>query len=502
MSTHLVAQTRLVGNLGSAPVVTISIRARFHLWSLPASHLTQDITERVEANFYRRCDPSKRPKHLKPSLDEENAPSQDSSAPEAVPNVPADKENSQFDESLFKAFHQTIALPFWVAGVLNLISDTLRTTTPLVSQVFLKWLTEAYFVHQSGGEENLPDGVPAPKGIGYGIGLAFAIFAMQQIASLTVNYSVQMTMTLGQSVRAGITGMVFRKALRMSGRARQDHSVGQVITMVSTDATNLDMFVAFAAHQLWIAPIQAGLPLRFPLILGFGLLIGTLGYSALVGLGVIIIGFPIQGLLVQIMFAQRNKGIKITDKRVLLTNEVLHGIRLIKFYGWESFYIQQIGRLREQELYRIRNVSIAASLLFSVFSFVPVVATILSFLIKLPLLLLPLSLSMLAEAMVTLPRIGKLLVSPDLEDPYTFDADSKYAVSVDADFTWEVAPSLKDNGEEKSDEGKEKPTGQELSTKERKKKNKKGSKSELPLSTGDVELKETSRNDGTESTAP
>ena len=72
-----------------------------------------------------------------------------------------------------------------------------------------------------------------------------------------------------------------------------------------------------------------------------------LGYSALVGLGVrpssnlvnlslqltpltpsptnakvIVIGFPLQMILVMAMFAQRKKGVKITDQRIRITTEV------------------------------------------------------------------------------------------------------------------------------------------------------------------------------------
>lgn len=68
-------------------------------------------------------------------------------------------------------------------------------------------------------------------------------------------------------------------------------------------------------------------------------------------------GFPLQFILVKVMFTQRKKGVKITDKRQRLTTEVLQGIRLIKFYAWEEFYSQQIGELRRQEIKTIRKAS-------------------------------------------------------------------------------------------------------------------------------------------------
>jgi hypothetical protein len=42
-----------------------------------------------------------------------------------------------------------------------------------------------------------------------------------------------------------LTGTIFRKALRLSGRARADHSIGQITTMISSDAARLDQSAAF-----------------------------------------------------------------------------------------------------------------------------------------------------------------------------------------------------------------------------------------------------------------
>ena len=47
----------------------------------------------------------------------------------------------------------------------------------------------------------------------------------------------------------------------------------------------------------------------------------------------------------------------ITDQRVRLTTEVLQGIRLIKYYAWESFDTGQIAKVRERELLTVRKVA-------------------------------------------------------------------------------------------------------------------------------------------------
>jgi ATP-binding cassette subfamily C (CFTR/MRP) protein 1 len=61
-----------------------------------------------------------------------------------------------------------------------------------------------------------------------------------------------------------------------------------------------------------------------------------MGPSGLVALAVLVVGFPIQGIMVKLMIGQRWKGVKITDSRSRLTQEVLGGIRLIKIYAWVS----------------------------------------------------------------------------------------------------------------------------------------------------------------------
>ena len=65
-----------------------------------------------------------------------------------------------------------------------------------------------------------------------------------------------------------------------------------------------------------------------------------MGPSGLVALAVLVIGFPMQGLMVKLMIDQRRKGVRITDSRSRLTQEVLGGIRLIKIYAWVSENLQ------------------------------------------------------------------------------------------------------------------------------------------------------------------
>lgn len=59
------------------------------------------------------------------------------------------------------------------------VSDVLKTTTPLLTKVILTWLTQSYIYYRLSDEQQASGLLEKPRGIGYGIGLAFALFVMQ-----------------------------------------------------------------------------------------------------------------------------------------------------------------------------------------------------------------------------------------------------------------------------------------------------------------------------------
>ncbi|KAI0826665.1 multidrug resistance-associated ABC transporter [Trametes gibbosa] len=442
-------------------------------WELPNGRLTDSITQRLEIAFYKRCTPEERPSFIleteghvadqagdvsrqtsnstkHPPIEKLNEEKVLSSPPK--PSQEASGKQPKYDASLVKAIFNVFAVQLWTSGVLKLFSDTLNTTTPLVNQVLLTWLTQSYVYHRANDEQRAALGLQQPKGIGYGIGLAFAIFAMQEVSSLLSNHYQMVAMSNGLCLRTSLIGAIFRKSLRLSGRARMKHSVGQITTMISTDATRLDRNSA-TIHNLWVAPIQ--------IAIGIGLLIRNLGYSALVGLAVLLIGFPIQFILARVMFAQRKKGVVLTDSRVRMTTEVLSGIRLLKYYAWEQFYAHQVGTLREREINTLRRLVAARSSLIGTVTVIPIFASVLSFItyaltnhtldvatifsslqffniIRAPLIYFPLVLASATDALVALRRISAFLRAEELAVPYAVAPESKFALDVDADFTWEA----------------------------------------------------------------
>ena len=107
------------------------------------------------------------------------------------------------------------------------------------------------------------------------VSLTFVHCGHAEISSLASYQYHFLTMTNGMAIRAGVgtTGvshgeknqlsarmmtqvisLVFRKSLRLSGRARLLHSSGQITTLISADATRLDLASVMVHKYVYYPP--------------------------------------------------------------------------------------------------------------------------------------------------------------------------------------------------------------------------------------------------------
>ena len=95
-------------------------------------------------------------------------------------------------------------------------------------------------------------------------------------------------------------------------------------------------------RQSWAAPIQ--------MIICLVLLLLDLGPSALAGFAFFILASPFQMYSMKRMFATRHKSMTWTDKRSKLLQELLGGMRVIKFFAWEIPFLDRIFGYRQHEM--------------------------------------------------------------------------------------------------------------------------------------------------------
>jgi ABC transporter transmembrane region len=254
--------------------------------------------------------------------------------------------------SLTWAVNDAIKWWFWSGGVLKVIADTAQVTTPLVQKVayilrsmlhdpvtftpifqyLINFATDSYVSHR--------DGIQPPE-TGKGIRLVIVLVILQLVSMLSENHSVYRTTSTGVLLRGGLITAIYSRSLHLTTRARATLPNGRLVNHISTDVSRID-FCCEDFHGIWTAPILIAICLA--------LLMYNLGPSALAAIFVLVILTPIQGMFVKSLTSIRRKTMVWTDKRVKLLQELLGGMKQIKFFAWEIPFLDQIGGYREREM--------------------------------------------------------------------------------------------------------------------------------------------------------
>lgn len=198
------------------------------------------------------------------------------------------------------------------------------------------------------------------------------------------------------------------------------------------------------------------------------ILIVKIGYSALPGIGFLLIAMPAQTIIMKKLFGLRRKSMLWTDKRAKLLQEILDGMRIVKFMAWETPFLNKLGAIRAMELSFVRKLMIMRSGMMAFAMSLPVLAAILAFitysltahdleiatiftvvtlfqLMRMPLMIWPMALSATADALNALNRLEVVFEAEVLTDHRVIDPNMEEAVRIEnASFTWDAAPIVED----------------------------------------------------------
>ncbi|CAG8532113.1 5269_t:CDS:10, partial [Dentiscutata heterogama] len=147
-------------------------------------------------------------------------------------------------------------------------------------------------------------------------------------------------------------------------------SVGKVTNLMSIDTNRVGDFSVW-----WTSAIDSPVEL----VVGVYFLYQLLGVSCLLGLSVMVITLPINHQTAKLSAKTQDKLMNARDRRVGLMNEVLQGIRMIKFFSWEKNWEKKILKARKVELKQLRNNFIYLSIFDLLWTASPIFVTILSF---------------------------------------------------------------------------------------------------------------------------
>jgi len=253
---------------------------------------------------------------------------------------------------------------FWFSGGCRLYTDTVSVLSPLLLKYLIQFATDAYY-----GKH---------PHIGKGIGLAVGITVLQMSSSVAMNQFIYRGMIIGGLSRASLISLIFAKSQTISSRAKAEGSTmnkedkaikkaqakqdkkknvkagiddqpgytnGKVVNLMGTDTYRVDTAAAWC-HILWTAPVQ--------IVIVLVLLLVNLGVSALAGFGLLVITTPFITIMIKTLAKRRLLMNKITDKRVSLTQEILQGVRFVKYFAWEQSFLEHLNKLRKREIRAIQ----------------------------------------------------------------------------------------------------------------------------------------------------
>ena len=210
-------------------------------------------------------------------------------------------------------------------------------------------------------------------------------------------------------------------------------------------------------HITWTAPLS--------ILITLALLIVNLTYSALAGFALLVVGIPVLTASIKKLFIRRKAINKITDQRVSLTQEILQSVRFVKFFGWESSFLDRLEQFRAREIRSIQVLLAIRNAIMAISLSLPIFASMLAFItysltshdlapaqvfsslalfngLRMPLNMLPLVIGQVTDAWSSMSRIQEFMLSEERDDEEKFDTSADHAVQVkDGSFTWERTPT-------------------------------------------------------------
>uniref|UniRef100_A0A8C0T2V2 Multidrug resistance-associated protein 1 n=2 Tax=Canis lupus familiaris TaxID=9615 RepID=A0A8C0T2V2_CANLF len=336
-------------------------------------------------------------------------------------------------KSLFKTFYVILLKSF----LLKLVFDLLTFLNPQLLKLLISFAND-------------PD---MYVWTGYFYSVLFFVVAL--IQSLCLQSYFQMCFMLGVNVRTTIMASIYKKALTLSNQARKQYTIGETVNLMSVDAQKL-MDVTNFIHLLWSNVLQIALSIYF--------LWAELGPSILAGVGVMILLIPVNGLLASKSRAIQVKNMKNKDKRLKIMNEILSGIKILKYFAWEPSFKNQVHELRKKELKNLLTFGQMQSVMVFLLYLTPVLVSVITFsvytlvdsnnvldaekaftsitlfnILRFPLSMLPMVISSLLQASVSRERLEKYLGGDDLDtSAIRRDSSSDKAVQFsEASFTWD-----------------------------------------------------------------
>lgn len=344
--------------------------------------------------------------------------------------------------SLVSCYIRKVWPNFYIAGLLKLFGDMIGVVPPLGLAIIIKYIEGPIQVY----DQNARVAVEEYINNGY-VMLLIVTLALISQAFLSQN-STHLVTVEGTRLKTALQSMVYDKCMRLAPwtptesneneEARllldpEENSTtrsGLITNLVSQDTYNI-MSCVWICHYIWAIPLKV--------IVILYLLYTKLGVSAIIGTTAsVLIITPLQFFIGKKISDNSKDIAKCTDHRISKMTEIIQGIDVIKLYVWEDLFKEKILQLREVELKLLNKDSVYWSFLTFTTQMSSILVTVITFTVyyvigdssqfttvnvfaglalfnqlTVPLLILPVTVLMVIQAMVSTKRIQDFLELPE-----------------------------------------------------------------------------------------
>ncbi|KAL1278362.1 hypothetical protein QQF64_025035, partial [Cirrhinus molitorella] len=419
------------------------------LWSLNAEDKSQKVVPQLVRRWDQECNKVKRPvdKTLYSPKKATRGEKKDGQPIEESEILLAKTLQKTGEPSLFCALCRTFGPYFLVSSLYKIIHDILMFVGPEILRLLIQFVNDS----------------SAPSWHGYFY--TTLLFICTCVQTLVLQKYFHVCFVTGMRLRTAIVGAVYRKALVITNAARRTSTVGEIVNLMSVDAQRFMDLITYI-NMIWSAPLQVILALYF--------LWENLGPSVLAGVAVMVLMVPVNAVIAMKTKTYQVAQMKSKDSRIKLMNEVLNGIKVLKLYAWELAFKDKVSAIRESELRVLKKTAylgavstftwvcapfLVALSTFAVYVLVDehnildaqkaFVSLALFNILRFPLNMLPMVISSMVQASVSMKRLRVFLSHEELDEDNVerpaISASSDSIRIVDGAFSWSKndSPTLK-----------------------------------------------------------
>lgn len=347
------------------------------------------------------------------------------------------RSKSENNPSLARA----ILKSFWKEAACNAVFAGLNTLLSYVGPYMI-----SYFVDYLGGKEIFPH---------EGYVLAGIFFASKLAETVTTRQWYMGVDILGMHVRSALTAMVYRKGLKLSSIAKQNHTSGEIVNYMAVDVQRIGDY-SWYLHDIWMLPMQ--------IVLALAILYKSVGIASVATLVATIISILVTIPLAKVQEEYQDKLMAAKDERMRKTSECLRNMRVLKLQAWEDRYRVRLEEMREEEYGWLRRALYSQAFVTFIFWSSPIFVSAVTFatsiflgtqltaggvlsalatfrILQEPLRNFPDLVSMMAQTKVSLDRISGFLQEEELQEDATVvipRGSSNVAIEIrDGVFCWD-----------------------------------------------------------------